>query len=191
MVTKSFQVRPDNTQWLNTALLATSMVRTGWEERSWFSPLSFQWQGHFELWFKKIYFGLYKPVVIMVPDKASPPWGWDCPNRSSPSLKLKCLPPWPAGLLPAGKGGHLALQGHWGPKEHLLHMVQLGGAPGGIGHLQSLATDDPQAIFFNINFKYCMSFPVESWSDKKFKVFKSTVTFHKTNICFCLMFWRK
>ena len=42
MVTKSLQVRPDNNQGINTALLATSVVRTMWEERGWFSPLTFQ-----------------------------------------------------------------------------------------------------------------------------------------------------
>ena len=42
MATKPLQVRPDNNQGINTALLATSMVRTMWEERGWFSPLTFQ-----------------------------------------------------------------------------------------------------------------------------------------------------
>ena len=79
MVTKSLQVRPDNNQGINTALLATSMVRTGWKKRGCFSPLIFQWQGHFKLWLKND-FGWYKPVVNMAPDKASPPWGWDCPH---------------------------------------------------------------------------------------------------------------
>ena len=38
MVTKSLQVRPDNNQGINTALLATSMVRTGWTKRGCVSP---------------------------------------------------------------------------------------------------------------------------------------------------------
>ena len=54
MATKSLQVRPDNNQGINTALLATSVVRTMWEERGWFSPLTFQRQGNFKLWLKTI-----------------------------------------------------------------------------------------------------------------------------------------
>ena len=42
ILTKSLQVRPDNNKGINTALLATSMVRTGWEKRSWFSLLILQ-----------------------------------------------------------------------------------------------------------------------------------------------------
>ena len=41
---------------------------------------------------------------------------------------LPCLASRP-GMLPAGQGGRHALEGHHGPKYHLLHIVQLGGAP--------------------------------------------------------------
>ena len=41
---------------------------------------------------------------------------------------LPCLASRP-GLLPGGQGGSHALQGHHGSKYHLLHMIQLGGAP--------------------------------------------------------------
>ena len=93
MATKSLQVRPDNNQGINTALLATSMVRTGWEERCWFSPLTFHWHKD-TLCYGKNDFGWYNPVN-MAPDTV----------QSSPSSK--CLPPWPAGLLLVGQGSHL------------------------------------------------------------------------------------
>ena len=41
---------------------------------------------------------------------------------------LPCLASHPV-LLPGGQGGRHALQGHHGSKYHLLHMIQLGGAP--------------------------------------------------------------
>ena len=55
--------------------------------------------------------------------------------QSTPGLKLPklfiflpCLASRP-GLLPEGQGGRHALQGHHGPKNQLLHMEQLRGAP--------------------------------------------------------------
>ena len=54
---------------------------------------------------------------------------------------LPCVASSP-GLLPGGKGGRHALQKHHGSKYHLLHMVQLGGAPLKFGE----SSDWPQII---------------------------------------------
>ena len=41
MLTKSLQMKPDKNQGINTTPMATKMVRTGREEKSWFSSLMY------------------------------------------------------------------------------------------------------------------------------------------------------
>ena len=65
-----------------------------------------------------------KKVVNIVPDKLQSTLGLKLPPIFT---LLPCLASRP-GLLPGWQGGRHALQGHHGPKYHLLHMVQLGGA---------------------------------------------------------------
>ena len=93
-------------------------------ERRQFCPLLLQWQGHFILKINKTVLNDRKKVVNIVPDKLQSTLGLKLPPIFT---LLPCVASRP-GLLPGGQGGRHALQGHHGPKYHLLHMVQLGGA---------------------------------------------------------------
>ena len=64
-------------------------------------------------------------MLHIAPDKLQSTLGLKLPQVFT---FLPCLASRP-GLLPGGQGGRHALQGHHGPKYHLLHMIQLGGAP--------------------------------------------------------------
>ena len=64
-------------------------------------------------------------MLHIAPDKLHSTLGLKLPPVF---IYLTCLASRP-GLLPGGQGGRHALQGHHGPKNHLLYMAQLGGAP--------------------------------------------------------------
>ena len=190
MVTKSLQVRPHNNQGITTALLSTSILRAGWEERSWFSPLTFQWQGHFKLWLKKRFWVIQTsceygskqdqstlglglpPLVFTLLEVEVPPSlaSWPAPSREG-------RPPRPAGTLRAS--GAPPTHGTAGRSSRSYRSPPVTGhrwPPG-----QSLSNSF-------LNLVYLFLWKIDQ--TKKLKVFKSAVTFHRKIIYFCLMFCR-